>query len=234
MGQTAPGSAGGSSSHHIDPDMTNPQQSRGLSTDSDATTAIDGRELGRVVHDVLERIDFVNPADIAAWCEHLAPLHVIQNTEQVARLATKMLERFAKSSRGRDLATATTIHREIDFLLSWPPGKPNTTGQYIQGVIDCLYEDAAGNWHIIDFKTNDITPGQVPNIAQQYELQLHVYAIAIERSIDQSPTELVLHFLRPSVEHVIPWNNVAREQAIKSVTEAIAANTQPWTINSRG
>ena len=184
-------------------------------------TIVDARGLGTLVHDVLERIDFAHPADIAAWCEHLAPSHVIQNTEHAAKLACNMIERFTKSSRGRELATATTVHREIDFLLAWPPGERNTTGRYIQGVIDCLYQDAAGRWHIADFKTNDVTAAKVSQEANQYELQLHVYAIAIERTLGQSPTELVLHFLRPGAEHVIPWNDSAREHAIAKVNELI-------------
>jgi ATP-dependent exoDNAse (exonuclease V) beta subunit len=194
---------------------------------SSAPTAIDPRSLGILVHDVLERIDFANPADVKAWCEHLAPSHVIQNTEPAARLACSMIERFAKSARCRELATATTIHREIDFLLAWPPGETNTTGQYIQGVIDCLYQDPTGNWHIMDFKTNDITAAKVPHVAHQYELQLHVYAIAIERTLGQSPTELVLHFLRPGAEHTILWNEKTRTQAIKTVTQAIAQTLNP-------
>jgi ATP-dependent helicase/nuclease subunit A len=196
---------------------------------SSAPTPIDPRSLGTLVHDALERIDFTNPSDVAAWCEHLAASHVIQNTEQAVRLATEMIERFTKSARSQQLATAKTIHREVDFLLAWPPGQPNTTGQYIQGVIDCLYEDPAGNWHIIDFKTNDITPAQLPNVAQQYELQLHVYAIAIERTLGQSPAELVLHFLRPSAEHVVPWNDAARKKAIVKMNESIANACNPDT-----
>jgi ATP-dependent helicase/nuclease subunit A len=175
------------------------------------------------VHDVLERIDFADPTVIAGWCEHLAPFHVIQNTEQACRLATKMIERFVASRRGRDLAGARAIHREIDFLLAWPPGGPNPNGQYIQGVIDCLYQDAAGAWHILDFKTNDVSAKRVAEEAARYELQLQVYAIAIERALGKSPKELVLHFLRPGLEYTIFWNDAARKNAIGQLTEAIAS-----------
>jgi ATP-dependent helicase/nuclease subunit A len=192
---------------------------------SSANNDIDSRGLGRLVHDVLERIDFAHSADVAAWCEHLAPSHVIQNTDRAARLACNMIERFVASPRGRELANATKVHREVDFLLAWPPSEINTTGRYIQGVIDCLYEDAAGNWHIADFKTNDVTAANVAQTAHKYELQLHVYAIAAEHTLGQSPTELVLHFLRPGVEHVVPWNAAACTQAIKTLNEAISELT---------
>jgi ATP-dependent exoDNAse (exonuclease V) beta subunit len=222
---SAPGSAGGFA---IDDnqEIENPRQSRGLSTESYATTGIDARSLGTLVHDVLERIDFAKPAEIATWCEHLAPSYVIQNTEHAARLASQMIERFVASPRGRELATAKAIHREIDFLLAWPPDAPNSNGQYIQGVIDCLYQDTAGKWHILDFKTNDVSAKGVSKTSQQYELQLQVYAIAIERTLNQSPTELVLHFLRPSVEHSIPWNDAARARSISQVNDLINKATQ--------
>ena len=222
----APGSAGGSAPYFELATVKNSRQSRGLSREFEATAIVDPFSLGTLVHDVLERIDFGRLADIAAWCEHLAPSHVIQNTEHAARLACSMIERFTASRRGRELAAATVIHREIDFLLAWPPGESNTTGYYIQGVIDCLYQDAPGKWHILDFKTNDVTPPQLSHVAKQYELQLHVYAIAAERVLGQSPTELTLHFLRPGAEHNIPWNDDARTQAIQTLTEAIAASTQ--------
>jgi hypothetical protein len=54
-------------------------------------------------------------------------------------------------------------------------------------------------------------------------LQLHVYAIAIERTLGQPPKELVLHFLRPGAEHVVPWNDAAREGAITKVNELIVS-----------
>jgi ATP-dependent exoDNAse (exonuclease V) beta subunit len=230
---TAPGSAGGSSVYD-DLDTENPRQSRGLSTKSYATADIDARGFGTLVHDVLERINFASgataglpsSAEISAWCEHLAPAHVIQNTEHAARLASQMIERFVASPRGCELATAKAIHREIDFLLAWPPDAPNPNGQYIQGVIDCLYQDAAGNWHILDFKTNDVSAKGASKAAQPYELQLQVYAIAIERALRQSPAKLVLHFLRPGVEHIIPWNDAARARAIKLVSDAIMSITK--------
>src|SRR5262245_25426272 len=187
--QPAPGSAGGSSVELYSAVEENLRQSRGLLDDvnaalaaasdlsTDTTTEIDHRGLGTLVHDVLERIDFANPTDIAGWCEHLAPFHVIQNTDQAVRLASKMIERLVASPRGHDLATAKAVHREIDCRLAWPPDAPNPNGQYIQGVIDCLYEDSSGNWHILDFKTNDVPAKGVARNAEQYELQLQVYAI---------------------------------------------------------
>ncbi len=184
---------------------------------------IDARSLGRLIHDVLARIEFDRAADISAWCEHLAPIHVNQNAEHAARSACGMIEHFLASPRGRQLAAADVIHREVDFLLAWPPEPQHAQGRYIQGVIDCLFQDAAGDWHIADFKSNDIRAADVPRIAQQYELQLYVYAIAAERALGKPPAELVLHFLRPGIEHTFSWTDAARQQAVNMLSDSIDA-----------
>ena len=48
-------------------------------------------------------------------------------------------------------------------------------------------------------------------------MQMYVYALAAERALGEPPAELVLHFLRPGVEHVFPWNDAARTRAIEMV-----------------
>ncbi len=131
-----------------------------------------------------------------------------------------MIARFAASPRGRQLASAKSLHREIEFLLAWPP---NDSGRYIRGFIDCLYQDAAGEWRIVDYKTNNISPAEVKQVVQGYEMQLYVYAMAVEQALGTPPTELVLELLRPGIEHVIRWNDTARRRATEMVNEAIAA-----------
>ena len=228
------------------------------SSASEATPLLDARDLGSLVHDVLQRIDFTAQnaaAEIADWCEHLAPQYVPDHTEQAVRLATKMVHEFVTSPRGQKLATATTTHREIEFLLAWPPenafeltnektkkGKQRVAGverqraprelafsprtRYIRGYIDCLYQDTAGAWRIVDYKTNDVTAAELDHITKRYEMQLYVYAMAAEQALGTSPSELVLQLLRPGIEHILPWNAEARRRAIELVTEAIETATQ--------
>ena len=134
-----------------------------------------------------------------------------------------MIERFAASPRGRQLASASALHREVEFLLAWPPGTTNGDGRYIRGFIDCLYQDADGALaHRRLQNQRRHAPPTSSAYAKRYEMQLYVYAMAAERALGQSPAELVLHFLRPGVEHVFPWNDAARTRAIEMVNEAIA------------
>jgi ATP-dependent helicase/nuclease subunit A len=183
---------------------------------------LDPRGFGTLVHDVLGRIKFGDADEVAEWCEHLAPYHVVQNAAAAARSACEMIVRFASSARGGRLASAKMLHREVDFLLAWPLDQENPNGNYVQGAIDCLYEDGTGDWRLLDFKTNDVSAAEVARAAQRYELQLYVYAMAAERALGKPPRELVLHFLRPRTEHLFAWNDTSRQKAIQMLNKAIA------------
>lgn len=187
-------------------------------------TAINPRSLGSLTHEVLARLDLRTAAtdsQIAEWCEHLAPQFVIQYTADTTKLAQTMLTRFASSSRAEKLASAQTLLREIEFLLPWPPDH-SSTNQYFRGYIDCLYQDLNGTWRIVDYKTNDISSADAKRIADQYKLQLYVYALAAEQALGTPPTELVLEFLRPGIEHTILWNDKTRAAAIDEINQALA------------
>jgi ATP-dependent helicase/nuclease subunit A len=182
---------------------------------------VDPLGLGLLVHDVLERIDYGRPHDISGWCEHLAPMHVVCNASRAAADGCAMIERFASSPRCRQLAEAAIVHREVDFLLPWSSEHRATPGRFIRGVIDCLYQDGQGNWRILDFKTNDVRPAEVSQFAKKYELQLYVYAMAAEDALGVAPVELVLHFMRPGLEHTFDWNASVRKRAIRLLNAAI-------------
>jgi ATP-dependent helicase/nuclease subunit A len=190
-------------------------------SDPSQEAAIDPRGFGSLVHDVLARIDFRDGGDVAEWCELLAPQHVLFNSGEAASTARDMIARFVASPPGRRLAESAAMHREVEFLLAWPPGETTGDGAHIRGYIDCLYQDADGNWRLADYKTDDVAPADVPRIAKRYEMQLYVYAMAAERALGQPPVELALHFLRPGTQHVFPWNVAARRRAIEMVNQAI-------------
>jgi ATP-dependent exoDNAse (exonuclease V) beta subunit len=93
----------------------------------------------------------------------------------------------------------------------------------LQGFIDCLYQDAVGKWHLLDYKTNQTSAEDAVSLAAQFELQMGVYALAVEQILRQPPQELTVHFLRPSVEHCFVWDEAMRERTRERVNQAIAA-----------
>ncbi|HEY1601906.1 MAG TPA: UvrD-helicase domain-containing protein [Pirellulales bacterium] len=191
----------------------------------------DATELGTLVHAVLAQIDFSGKDDVAARCRREQSRHFAATTTEPATAIT-LIERFLQSSRAAALRTAQVVHRELEFLLAWPPGQPRQ-GRMIQGFIDCLYQDRSGDWHLVDYKTNRVAADSVPQAAQAYELQMSLYALAVEEVLGRSPASLVLHFLQPGVEHVCVWNHETREWTITMIDNALAAYGTPSTNHSR-
>jgi ATP-dependent helicase/nuclease subunit A len=190
-----------------------------------APSPIDPRGLGTLVHGVLAAVEFGRAVD----CRALVRLHAERNLSSgsaEADEAVQMVERFLASARASELAAAIECHAEIEFLLSWPPSA-GSRDIVLNGVIDRLYRDPAGSWHVLDFKTNRLGRSPLAQQSAAYEMQMLVYALASERILGSSPRSLTLHFLRTGAEHQFVWNDDARARVVHLVNEGITAAAQP-------
>ncbi|MEX2170494.1 MAG: UvrD-helicase domain-containing protein [Pirellulales bacterium] len=183
---------------------------------------LDPLGFGTLVHAVLERARFGQKNPVRDWCELLAPLHMDDDESTAATKAEELVEKFLASPRCAELVSAASVKREIEFLLRWPLDANSPDAQFLQGYIDCIYRDAVGAWHLLDFKTNRVEGKDLSQVAEQYKMQLGVYALAIEQSLGVRPAKLVLHFLRPSKEHHFSWDEASRASAIAQINQAIA------------
>ncbi len=181
---------------------------------------LDPLGLGTLVHAVLAGLDFARPDGIAALVQRHAVRH-LAHVEQTLDEPIAWIERLLCSPRGADMAAAVEIHRELEFLLAWPPDRNDAAGPCLQGFIDCLYRDASGRWHVIDYKTNRVAAGQLAAAAADYEMQMLVYGMAVERILGQAPEELTLCFLHPGVEYRFPWDAGSPKRAVALVERAV-------------
>ncbi len=182
----------------------------------------DSRKFGEFIHAVLEEVDFSDPDSLFEIVQRLVSQFSFAAEEcREELLAIEMLTKFLASPRAADLAAAREVHRELEFLLAWPPGIRSETGVYLEGFIDCLYRDAAGDWHLLDYKTNRVPAKKVAGEASHYEMQMLVYGLAAERILATPPTELTLCFLHPGVEHSVIWDERARQRAVELVSAAL-------------
>jgi ATP-dependent helicase/nuclease subunit A len=186
---------------------------------------VDPRQLGTLVHAVLERLDPKSPAtwgdDVQRWGAALAPRHAPRNPRATQRVATELVQRFVASERWRRMAASAELARELEFVLEWPmpaPGEP----AIVTGFLDALYRDDTGALHLVDYKTNDVSPADVATEAKRYVLQMSLYALAVERARGQSVASLTLVFLRAGVEHSFEWDAAARRRGVELVNAAIA------------
>jgi ATP-dependent helicase/nuclease subunit A len=186
----------------------------------DEPPRLDPRGLGSLVHAVLAEVDFAQPGDWESILARHAELHLTHG-EVDFHEPQEMLARFLDSPRARQIAQAKQVHRELEFLLAWPPENTDPQGQYLQGYIDCLYQDAAGAWRLLDYKTNRVTPETLTGTAEGYTMQMLLYALTVETLLKSPPQEVVLHFLRTGDEYLFPWDEKAKRRAVEMVNACL-------------
>ena len=125
-------------------------------------------EFGTQVHELLAGTDVPNP------------------DPEALRLAAI----FRQSPLGRRLARASRVEREFDFLMS-------VEEMVVRGQVDLWFEEG-GELVIVDYKTDAVTAVEAHQRAQDYALQLRLYALAVERVAGRPPDRAWLHFLRPN------------------------------------
>ena len=89
-------------------------------------------------------------------------------------------------------------------------------------------EEESSGLTVVDYKTNRVDSSSVPQLAEEYRLQLSIYALAVERAIGTRPDSLVLHFVRPGVDQTLSWDDAERSRAINEVEDAIASARVDW------
>ncbi len=192
--------------------------------ESETTQPADPLAFGTLVHSLLERVPQNAPDQIKEWCEFLAPPQL--NNPATLEVAAALVERFLASDRAKALATARCVQRELEFLLPWQLPKEPQAGRYLHGYIDCLYQDQQGEWHLLDYKSNQVTADGVPAAAKSYEMQMYVYALACERALGKRPIESVLCFLRPGEEYHFVWTAERTAQLDAELNHAITSLLQ--------
>jgi ATP-dependent exoDNAse (exonuclease V) beta subunit len=161
--------------------------------ESAAGEALAASELGTEVHRLLAGIAVDDP------------------DPQAARLA----ETFRKGPLGRRVERATRVEREFDFLMAMDD-------LVLRGQIDLWFEEG-GELVIVDYKTDAVGGPEAPQRAREYELQLKLYALALERATGRVPRHAFLHFLKPNalVEvELAPSLIDSPEQIVRDFVEA--------------
>jgi ATP-dependent helicase/nuclease subunit A len=104
--------------------------------------------------------------------------------------AAKLADAFRHSQLGRRAAAAAHSEREFDFLME-------LENMVLRGQIDLWFKER-GKTVLVDYKTDRISATGVPARAERYELQLRLYALALERLNGRAPDEGYIYFLRPN------------------------------------
>ena len=131
------------------------------------TGELEASEIGTQVHKILAGIPVQDPA-----------------AESV-----ELADRFLTSALSKRASRATRKEHEYDFLVS-------IDGLVLRGQIDLWFEQNR-ELILVDYKTDRVRAPIEPRRVHSYELQLRLYAIALEQIAGRPVTLAYLHFLRP-------------------------------------
>jgi ATP-dependent helicase/nuclease subunit A len=140
---------------------------------------------GHLVHRVLEEIDFGSSAgDVQRALLRL----VGGDTPELPRLG-KDIQAFLASDTGQVLRQARQVAREVPLYLTLQDVDGWTL--QVSGVADLIFQDADGEWHILDYKQSRLSRGR----QSLYQYQLKLYAAALMAGTGVERVTLGLRFL---------------------------------------
>jgi ATP-dependent helicase/nuclease subunit A len=105
---------------------------------------------------------------------------------------TAAIRGFWESPIGKRAAGARRVFREMPFVLA-------LDGTEIRGKMDLLFEGADGRWEVVDYKSSVVAAEAAAERAEEYELQLGVYALAASRWLGQPVSRRSVFFLGSGV-----------------------------------
>ncbi|MGO4347175.1 helicase-exonuclease AddAB subunit AddA [Paenibacillus sp. MCAF9] len=153
-------------------------------------------EKGSVNHLLMQLVSLTEEIDeplLKQTLDHMIEQRLL-TVKQSEAIDLPNVAAFFRSELGQRLLNADWVRREVPFSCMFPAKRvyPNSDLDepiLIQGVIDCLFEDAAGVV-LLDYKTDRIYKEQWVEAAERHRFQLELYAEAIEsvlgRKVDES------------------------------------------------
>ncbi|MFD2443140.1 helicase-exonuclease AddAB subunit AddA [Bacillus sp. CGMCC 1.16607] len=165
-------------------------------------------EKGTILHLVMQHIQLEKPitfASLSALLEQLVTNELL-TMEQIEIIDINQVIGFFETGIGQRLLRAEKIQREVPFSFTLPAQEvyPNWKGEsepiFIQGVIDCVFEDSEGPV-LLDYKTDGITDRfkggfqeAEPILKGRYQLQIELYSRALEQILKKPIREKYLYF----------------------------------------
>jgi ATP-dependent helicase/nuclease subunit A len=165
-------------------------------------------ERGTAMHMVMQHVDLAKDVSMESIKEQVEWMvtNELLTRDQAEIIDIKLIVQFFTTEIGKRYFQADKINREIPFTLSLPAQevyqswKDEDESVFVQGVIDCVFEDEHG-LVLIDYKTDGITDRfkggfeqAKPILEERYKMQIELYTRAIERIWKRKVTERYLFF----------------------------------------
>ena len=156
---------------------------------------LSGAEYGSLMHKVMQNVNLKGDLSAKGIEKQVAELlkREIISSEHVKAVKFDKIARFFASEIGQKLVSAQEFYRELPFSRLIDAQKFFHVDEkiFIQGIIDLLFKDAAGNWILLDYKTDRDSE----NIGERYKIQIELYAAAVEALLQIKIAEKYLYLL---------------------------------------
>jgi CRISPR/Cas system-associated exonuclease Cas4 (RecB family) len=151
--------------------------------------------------------------------------------QAASRLVLEWVGRFERSPLGRRTSEAEArdprhVMREEPFLVQIPLGGGEEP-VLLRGTADLVLRESSpgggGAGVLVDYKTNELTPLEVPAKARSYALQLQLYALAVSAYLGEPIREAWLSFLAADQSVSVDVSADALERARERLANFVAA-----------
>ena len=143
-------------------------------------------EFGTAMHSVMQHLDLagdLSTEGILAQIDSFVARQIL-TTEQAAAVKRRAgsISNFFTTEIGYRIISAREIYRELPFNQNIDAGEifSGAAGEkiFVQGIIDVLFKDAAGNWILLDYKTDRDNSDEY--FRHEYRRQIDYYTRAVE------------------------------------------------------
>ncbi len=157
-------------------------------------TLVPAADFGTAMHSFFEKVDLRDP-ERCLERDFLEGMFGRFGKEAIVE-AGRLIRGFVRGPLFQKLRAARKIHREVDFVLNGRHG-------LIHGKVDVLFEDAGGDWHVLDYKT--ASGDGAAARADAYDLQLEIYAYAAHKILKIPVRSGIIYYLKNQNEIRLPF-----------------------------
>ena len=157
------------------------------------------------MHSVMQHLDLTKNLDaknISAQIDEMIGKEIFTPDQgEILKNKSKNIEKFFVSAIGKKILSAKKIYRELPFSHYIDAGTiqaesfAKAAGEkvFIQGIIDLLFQDSAGNWILLDYKTDKNNSDE--HFQSEYKEQIKFYVRAIETILNLKISAKYLYLL---------------------------------------
>ncbi|QKS71191.1 helicase-exonuclease AddAB subunit AddA [Paenalkalicoccus suaedae] len=168
----------------------------------EASTGFSQAEKGTIVHTVMQHIS-LQPEKIEDEIAMLVAKELL-TVEEAATVNVANIRVFLESDLAQRMREAVWMERELAFTYGVPAStiysdfsQETEEEVFVQGIVDCVFEDASGKLVLLDYKTDQV-PTDVDSdvfFLSRYQFQLDIYTKALEESFGREIDETYLYMM---------------------------------------